>query len=81
VGEKEKWSDFFNLISFCQNKFLESGIVDDDQGIYLTALLENPQIFHLNYLGDSKWFDVFKKFDVSTKLSFKDFFKKLFGYY
>ena len=45
------------------------------------ALLEQPDLFKLNYLGKNKWFDVFKKYDQSSKLSCVDQFKKLIGRY
>jgi protein YibB len=81
VASKEKWIDFSNLVLSCQKKLIADEIIDDDQGVYLMALLEQPDLFKLNYLGKNKWFDVFKKYDQSSKLSCVDQFKKLIGRY
>lgn len=81
VASKEKWIDFSNLVLSCQKKLMADEIVDDDQGVYLMALLAQPDLFKLNYLGKNKWFDVFKKYDQNSKLSCVDQFKKLIGRY
>ncbi|MGE8560853.1 MAG: WlaTC/HtrL family glycosyltransferase, partial [Acinetobacter sp.] len=81
VASKEKWIDFSNLVLSCQKKLIADEIIDDDQGVYLMALLKQPDLFKLNYLGKNKWFDVFKKYDQSSKLSCVDQFKKLIGRY
>ena len=73
--------EFFDIVYRCQKDLLNKGLVDDDQGVYLMALLAQPDLFKLNYLGKNKWFDVFKKYDQSSKLSCVDQFKKLIGRY
>jgi len=81
IASKDNWSLFSELVLSCQKKVLEKNIVDDDQGIYLMCLLKKKEIFQLNYLGKNKWFDVFKKYDKNSKVSFKDKLKKILHIY
>lgn len=81
VATKEKWLKFADLVKLSQKKLINELIIDDDQGVYLMCLLKHRELFQLNYLGKNKWFDVFKKFDVCSKLSFGDVLKKIVGRY
>lgn len=81
LASKDNWLLLSNLVLDCQRKLLENGIVDDDQGIYLMCILNNRDLFKLNYLGENKWFDVFKKYSKSPKSDFKVRLKKILGFY
>lgn len=81
IATKNKWLEFSNLVYICQKSLLDELIIDDDQGVYLMCLLKDRELFQLNYLGKNKWFDVFKKFDVCSKLSFGDVLKQIVGRY
>lgn len=81
VAAPEKWMDFSKLVYACQKKMLAQNIVDDDQGIYLQALLAQPDLFEIHYLGEDQWFDVFKRYDEKTNNNFSNRFKKLMGYF
>lgn len=79
IASKDKWIEFSKLIIFVQQKLLDEQIVDDDQGVFLLCLLQNPELFQLNYLGENQWFDVFKKYAKSSKMSFKQKIKNFFS--
>ena len=81
VAAPEKWLSFSNLVYRCQIDLLNQNIVDDDQGIYLQALLKNPELFEIHYLGEDQWFDVFKKFDDQNNLSFTGRLKRMMRYF
>lgn len=81
VATPKKWLVFSNLVYECQKDMLDNNIIDDDQGVYLTTVLKQPNLFEINYLGKDRWFDVFKKYDQSSKLSVVDQFKKFIGCY
>ncbi|AWL28095.1 hypothetical protein DJ533_05605 [Acinetobacter defluvii] len=81
VAAPEKWIDFFKLVYTCQKQMLAQNVVDDDQGVYLQALLEQPDLFEIHYLGEDQWFDVFKRYDETTYKSLNNRFKKLIGYF
>ncbi|AMG67631.1 protein YibB [Providencia stuartii] len=67
VASKEKWPEFYKLIFKTQKDFLASGMIDDDQGIYITCVSKNPDFFQLNYLGHMNWVNVFKLFHDGSK--------------
>ncbi|MEX5925239.1 WlaTC/HtrL family glycosyltransferase [Providencia hangzhouensis] len=67
VASKEKWPEFCRIVFETQKKFLSSGIIDDDQGVFLTCVSKYPNIFQLNYLGYMKWRNVFKLFNNGSK--------------
>ncbi|SPZ24535.1 protein YibB [Providencia rettgeri] len=67
VASKEKWPEFYQTVFETQKEFLSSGIVDDDQGVFLTCVSKYPNIFQLNYLGYMKWRNVFKLFNNGSK--------------
>lgn len=81
VAAPEKWVNFSKLVYMCQKQMLEQNIVDDDQGIYLQALLVQPDLFEIHYLGEDQWFDVFKRYDEKTHSNFVNRFKKFMGYF
>lgn len=81
VASKDKWIEFAELVYSIQKKLMDELIIDDDQGVYLSCLLNRPELFQLNYLGRNRWFDVFSKYDCNSKLSLGDMFKKLIGRY
>ena len=48
---------------------LKSGLIDDDQGIYLMCHTMQPELFKFHYLGRDKenkknWFGTMQKFHV-----------------
>lgn len=77
VSSQEKWLEFFDIVYRCQKDLLNKGLVDDDQGVYLMALLKCPKLFELNYLGKDKWFDVFKVYAKRPHLNFFGRMKKI----
>lgn len=79
VAAPEKWLAFSNLVYQCQIDMLNQHIVDDDQGIYLTTLLKEPELFEIHYLGEDQWFDVFKLF-ADQQLDIIDRIKKWMGF-
>lgn len=81
VASSEKWLNFSKLVYDCQIQMLSQKVVDDDQGVYLQALLKQPDLFEIHYLGENQWFDVFKLYDETTHNSLKNRFKKLIGYF
>lgn len=81
VAAPLKWAEFSKLVFHCQKQMLNQQIVDDDQGIYLQALLKQPELFEIHYLGEEQWFDVFKKFDDQNNLSFTGRLKRMMGYF
>lgn len=81
VSSNETWLKFSNLVYDCQKKLLLKGIVDDDQGIFMMALLEDQNFFQLNYLGKDRWFNLFRSFDQTSSLGFTDKIKKFLDLY
>lgn len=76
VATPDKWEIFSDLVYQCQNNMLSQKIIDDDQGVYLNTLLIQPDLFELNYLGDNRWFDVFKRYDEKKYFSFMNRLKR-----
>ncbi|HBO24725.1 MAG TPA: protein YibB [Providencia sp.] len=70
VAAKDKWIEFYKLVTQIQKKLLLSGIIDDDQGIFLICASKHPDLFKLNYLGYMKWFSVFKLFHQKSKVNY-----------
>ena len=58
VGTKEKWLEFHVLVNNEIYKLVDSGIIDDDQGIYLKILLENSNFFE-KHIDEKEWFCLF----------------------
>lgn len=77
VGTKEKWLNFSNIVYNCQKKILLDSMVDDDQGVFMMAFLEDKANIKLNYLGKNKWFNLFKLFNEKSKLNIFEKFKTL----
>lgn len=81
VAAPEKWLTFSSLVYQCQIDMLNQHIVDDDQGVYLAALLKQPELFEIHYLGEDQWFDVFKRYADQKQLVFLERMKKWVGYF
>ncbi|WP_180138136.1 WlaTC/HtrL family glycosyltransferase [Acinetobacter sp. YH12043] len=77
VGTKEKWLNFSNIVYNCQKEILLDSMVDDDQGVFMMAFLEDKDNIKLNYLGKNKWFNLFKLFDEKSKSNIFEKFKTL----
>lgn len=74
IGTKQKWQIFYQLVCQCQKLTLNNNIVDDDQGIFLMCYHFRPDLIKLNYLGKSRWFDLFKRYE---KKSIREFLYQL----
>ncbi|MDH2377289.1 MULTISPECIES: protein YibB [Providencia] len=70
VASREKWPEFYKLVSKTQKDFIKSGIIDDDQGIFLTCASRNAHLFQLNFLGRMKWFRTFRLFHKGSKINY-----------
>ncbi|HFF8524501.1 TPA: WlaTC/HtrL family glycosyltransferase [Providencia rettgeri] len=70
LATRDKWIEFYKLVIETQKNFLSSGIIDDDQGVFLTCASKNPSLFQLNYLGRMRWFKVFKLFHKGSKINY-----------
>lgn len=81
VAEPNKWLDFADVIYSCQNEMLNSNIIDDDQGVYLTTLLKRPDLFQINYLGENQWFDTFRIFSNKPPIRFLGLIRRLLRKY
>ncbi|MEY0056664.1 WlaTC/HtrL family glycosyltransferase [Providencia rettgeri] len=69
VASTEKWPYFYSLIFKTQKDFISAGMIDDDQGVFLTCVSKEPSLFQLNYLGKSNWTNIFKLFNKGSKYS------------
>lgn len=78
VANKTQWHTFMHLLHKNQKELMRQGIVDDDQGLYMMCLFQQPNLFKVNYLGKEQWFSVFKKYDNTSKISL---FEKLKDYF
>ncbi|WP_369309255.1 WlaTC/HtrL family glycosyltransferase [Providencia rettgeri] len=70
LATSDKWVELYKLVVETQKEFLASGIIDDDQGIFLTCASKKPSLFQLNYLGRMRWFKVFKLFHKGSKVNY-----------
>ncbi|MDY0822830.1 WlaTC/HtrL family glycosyltransferase [Providencia rettgeri] len=70
VASREKWPEFYKLVSKTQKDFIKSGIIDDDQGVFLTCASQNTHLFQLNFLGRMKWFRTFRLFHKGSKINY-----------
>lgn len=70
VATKEKWIEFYRLVFQTQKKLIQSGLIDDDQGVFLICASQKPSLFKLNYLGHMEWFKVFKLFNKGSKINY-----------
>ena len=70
VATKEKWTQLYHLATEVQKNFLSSGIIDDDQGIFLICASKEPKLVKLHYLGYMEWFNVFRLFHESSKVNY-----------
>ena len=69
IGSQSIWQKFFKIVKTCQKNMLKSGLIDDDQGIYLMCHTMQPELFKFHYLGRDKenkknWFGTMQKFHV-----------------
>ncbi|MGA6580389.1 WlaTC/HtrL family glycosyltransferase, partial [Providencia sp. NPDC089923] len=53
-----------------QKKLIQSGVIDDDQGVFLICASQKPSLFKLNYLGHMEWFKVFRLFNKGSKVNY-----------
>lgn len=70
VATKEKWIEFYQLVFQIQKKLIQSGVIDDDQGVFLICASQKPSLFKLNYLGHMEWFKVFRLFNKGSKVNY-----------
>ncbi len=70
VATKEKWIEFYHLVFQTQKKLIQSGLIDDDQGVFLICASQKPSLVKLNYLGHMEWFKVFKLFNKGSKINY-----------
>lgn len=69
VSDAETWGKFYAIASAIQQKYMSQKIVDDDQGVLLVAVTENPELFQLHFLGNDNWFYLFKKYHTGSKMT------------
>lgn len=79
VATPEKWQELDVLTRNIQMRLLDENIVDDDQGILLSAVAEQTGMFTLNYLGHDNWFGLFERFADKPHHSLLQKLKHLFG--
>ncbi|WP_272676985.1 protein YibB [Providencia huaxiensis] len=70
VATKEKWIEFYSLVFQTQKRLIQSGVIDDDQGVFLICASQKPSLFKLNYLGHMEWFKVFRLFHEGSKINY-----------
>ncbi|STZ08826.1 protein YibB [Moraxella caprae] len=80
VATSKKWGEFLVLLHHCQKELIQNNIIDDDQGLYVMCLYKKPDLFQINFLGKNKWFDLFKKYDKTAKISPLEKIKDHFGW-
>lgn len=80
VATPKKWQEFLVLLHNCQKELIQKNIIDDDQGLYVMCLYKKPDLFQINFLGRKKWFDLFKKYDKTAKISPLEKIKGHFGW-
>ncbi|KFC76787.1 protein YibB [Buttiauxella agrestis] len=71
VGSVKHWGEFHKLVWNCQRYLLQRKIIDDDQGVFLMCYYKNKELIRLNYLGDNKWFSLFKVFHRRNSVAWK----------
>ena len=52
VGTKTQWLEVNNLIVKSMSELICKGLVDDDQTLWLMAMLKKPELFQLNIIPD-----------------------------
>ncbi|MDO7468749.1 WlaTC/HtrL family glycosyltransferase [Acinetobacter baumannii] len=67
------------IVYSCQLELLNENIVDDDQGIYLMALLKNRNLIKEHLLGKNQWRTLFLRYDETFKLNIIQKFRKYLG--
>ncbi|MCZ3261324.1 WlaTC/HtrL family glycosyltransferase [Acinetobacter baumannii] len=67
------------IIYSCQLELLNENIVDDDQGIYLMALLKSRNLIQEHRLGKNQWRTLFLRYDETSKLNVIQKIRKYLG--
>lgn len=70
VATKERWDQLYRLATEVQKNLLSSGIIDDDQGVFLICASKESNLVKLHYLGYMEWFNVFKLFHKGSKINY-----------
>ncbi|ETT08246.1 protein YibB [Providencia alcalifaciens] len=70
VGTKEQWARLYKLTLNVQHDLLSSGIIDDDQGVFLVCANKKPDLVKIHFLGYMKWFSMFKLFNKNSKINY-----------
>lgn len=70
IATQPKWIEFYNLVNQTQKTLIQSGVIDDDQGVFLICASKQPDLFKLNYLGYMEWFRVFRLFHKGSKINY-----------
>ncbi|CAG9433138.1 protein YibB [Providencia alcalifaciens] len=70
VGTKEQWAHLYQLTLNVQHDLLSSGIIDDDQGIFLVCASKKPDLVKIHFLGYMKWFSIFRLFNKNSKINY-----------
>jgi protein YibB len=63
VAAKKFWKPLANNMHQCLDILMESGLVDDDQGLWLMSYFSNPALFELHAIDYNNPFIVFNKFN------------------
>ncbi|MBV6579038.1 hypothetical protein JL978_19205, partial [Acinetobacter baumannii] len=79
IASKEKWLELQKIIYSCQLELLNENIVDDDQGIYLMALLKSRNLIQEHRLGKNQWRTLFLRYDETSKLNVIQKIRKYLG--
>ncbi|HIW07557.1 MAG TPA: hypothetical protein H9889_09585 [Candidatus Ignatzschineria merdigallinarum] len=79
IADVDTWQRFYVIASKIQQKYMNKKIVDDDQGVLLLAVTENPELFKLHYLGKDNWFYLFGKYHSGSKIKFLNRFFRAFS--
>ncbi len=77
IGNINAWIKFKEIVFNCQKNFIKSGIVDDDQGVFLMSYFQEKDFFKINELGKDNWFGLFKKFNNKKPSIFRRIMDKL----
>jgi protein YibB len=64
VGKKESWAAFNEIYYSEFERFLQKGIIDDDQGFLLASYVQKPELFEAHITSD--WFPLFKQFSKKS---------------
>lgn len=79
VGDKASWKRFAHIIRHCQHSLLSQNMVDDDQGVFLLAKINNPSLFQNHHLGKEQWRVVLQRYNDQAQLTWGQKLKKQLG--